>query len=224
MVSAHVLAMYVPSFFTGHLITRFGVLTIIAAGAGALVGGVAAIRVKMTSMPEMVGLFNGFGGGASVLVAGSALIATFNAVGAGAAAGDMQMKVATVLSGIIGSVTFFGSYVAFGKLAEFLCVKWKLYTWQKIIKYGFSLLVAAGGVWYAVAAGEGVLSVALAASAVTIGGILLLKKDRFPGMDVMKFASAAVAAALLVLRVGEEAEHLFKFQLFIGLSLLELID
>ncbi len=37
----------------------------------------------MTAMPEMVGLFNGFGGGASVLVAGAALVATVNAVGAG---------------------------------------------------------------------------------------------------------------------------------------------
>ena len=57
----------------------------------------------------------------------------------------MQMKVATVASAIIGSVTFFGSYVAFGKLAEFLAVKWKLHTWQKMIKYGFSLAVVVGG-------------------------------------------------------------------------------
>ena len=120
---------------------------ILGIGIGSLIGAVAATRVKMTSMPELVGLFNGFGGGASVLVAGSALIATFNAIGSGADAGDMQMKVATVLSGLIGSVTFFGSYVAFGKLAEFLCVKWKLYTWQKIIKYGTSLVVAAGVIW-----------------------------------------------------------------------------
>ena len=117
---------------------------IIAAGAGALVGGIAAIRVKMTSMPEMVALFNGFGGGASVLVAGSAMVAAVFAMAAGtiSAAGDLnlQMKIATVLSGIIGSVTFFGSYVAFGKLAEFLAVKWKLHTWQKIIKYGLTAL------------------------------------------------------------------------------------
>ena len=52
-------------------------------------------------------------------------------------------------SGIIGSVTFFGSYVAFGKLAEFLAVKWKLYTWQKLIKYGFSGMVAAAAMGYA---------------------------------------------------------------------------
>ena len=48
---------------------------ILGIGIGSLIGAVAALRVKMTSMPELVGLFNGFGGGASVLVAGSALIA-----------------------------------------------------------------------------------------------------------------------------------------------------
>jgi NAD(P) transhydrogenase subunit beta len=174
---------------------------ILGIGIGSLIGAVAALRVKMTAMPEMVGLFNGFGGGASVLVAGSALIATFNAVSAGAVGGDMQMKVATVLSGIIGSVTFFGSYVAFGKLAEFLCVKWKLYTWQKIIKYGFSLVVAVAGIWYAQTLGFSPLSIVFAVSMVIISGLLLLKKDRFPGMDLLKGLSALAAVALGVLLV-----------------------
>ena len=66
----------------------------------------------------------------------------------------MQMKVATVASALIGSVTFFGSYVAFGKLAEFLAVKWKLHAWQKVIKYGFSTdRHRRCGVWYAGGAG-----------------------------------------------------------------------
>ncbi len=174
---------------------------ILGIGIGSLIGAVAALRVKMTSMPEMVGLFNGFGGGASVLVAGSALIATFNAVNAGSADGTMQMKVATVLSGIIGSVTFFGSYVAFGKLAEFLCVKWKLHTWQKIIKYGFSLAVAGGGIWYGLTMGINALSIAFMVSAVLIGGLLLPKKGRFPGMDLLKGLAATASVALGVMLV-----------------------
>jgi NAD(P) transhydrogenase subunit beta len=181
---------------------------------GAVIGAVAAIRVKMTAMPEMVGLFNGFGGGASVLVAGSALIAALTAVVGGAAAGggevDLQMKIATVLSAIIGSVTFFGSYVAFGKLAEFLAVKWKLYTWQKIIKFGFSLLVAASGAWYGVSRGfldasatdqDKILAALLVLSALAIGGILLRKKDRFPGMNALKWSMAAASLVLGVLVV-----------------------
>jgi NAD(P) transhydrogenase subunit beta len=174
---------------------------ILGIGIGSLIGAVAATRVKMTSMPELVGLFNGFGGGASVLVAGSALIATFNAVGAGATAGDMQMKVATVLSGLIGSVTFFGSYVAFGKLAEFLCVKWKLHTWQKIIKYGSSLVVAAGGIWYGVSLDFSPLSIVFMVSMLMIAAMLLMKKDRFPGMNLLKSLSAVAAVAIGVMLV-----------------------
>jgi len=174
---------------------------ILGIGIGSLIGAIAALRVKMTSMPELVGLFNGFGGGASVLVAGSALIATFNAVGSGAAAGDMQMKVATVLSGLIGSVTFFGSYVAFGKLAEFLCVKWKLYTWQKIIKFGTSLAVAASGIWYGLSTGFSPLSVVFVVSMLMIAAMLLMKKDRFPGMNLLKTLAAVLAVAIGVMLV-----------------------
>ena len=190
---------------------------ILGIGIGSLIGAVAALRVKMTSMPELVGLFNGFGGGASVLVAGSALIATFNAVGAGASAGDMQMKVATVLSGLIGSVTFFGSYVAFGKLAEFLCVKWKLYTWQKIVKYGFSLGVAGGGIWYGLSMGINPLSIIFMVSALLIGGLLLPKKDRFPGMDLLKGLSAIAAVVIGIMLVLDPANTAL-FWVLVGVS------
>ena len=81
---------------------------------GALIGAVAALRVQMTAMPEMVALFNGFGGIASVLVAGAVLTAT---LGRGLAPG-VQMTVATAASGLIGGVTFSGSIVAFLKLSE----------------------------------------------------------------------------------------------------------
>jgi NAD(P) transhydrogenase subunit beta len=190
---------------------------ILGIGIGSLIGAVAAIRVKMTSMPELVGLFNGFGGGASVLVAGSALIATFNAVGAGATAGDMQMKVATVLSGLIGSVTFFGSYVAFGKLAEFLCVKWKLYTWQKIIKYGSSLVVAGGGIWYGLSLGFSPLSIVFMVSMLMIATMLLMKKDRFPGMNLLKGLSAIAAVAIGVMLVLDPSNTVL-FWVLVGVA------
>jgi len=174
---------------------------ILGIGIGSLIGAVAATRVKMTSMPELVGLFNGFGGGASVLVAGSALIATYTAVKSGADPGDMQMKVATVLSGLVGSVTFFGSYVAFGKLAEFLCVKWKLHTWQKIIKYGSSLVVAGGGIWYGYSLDFSPLSIVFLVSMLMIAAMLVMKKDRFPGMNLLKSLSAVAAVATGVMLV-----------------------
>jgi len=175
---------------------------LIGVAIGTVIGVIAAVRVKMTAMPEMVGLFNGFGGGASVLVAGSALVAVLTAA---TAETGLSMRIATVASGIIGSVTFFGSYVAFGKLAEFLCVKWKLYTWQRIVKYGFSLTVAAAGVWYAAATGLGPLPIVFLICAIAISGLLLLKKDRFPGMTAAKTVTALAAVgcgAMVVLQPG----------------------
>lgn len=81
---------------------------------GAAIGALMATRVQMTDMPQMVALLNGFGGIASVLVAGAALFEALD--GVGGIVPDLQFTVATSLSGLIGAVTFFGSLVAFGKL------------------------------------------------------------------------------------------------------------
>jgi len=77
---------------------------------GSLIGSVMALRVKMTAMPEMVALFNGFGGGASALVASSLVFA------AGFELTTVDNTVTTYLSILIGGVTLTGSLVAFGKL------------------------------------------------------------------------------------------------------------
>ena len=87
---------------------------LIGVGIGALIGAVAALRVQMTSMPEMVALFNGFGGIASVLVAGTAFM---SAVTKGVQPG-LQMAIATAVSGLIGGITFSGSMIAYLKLKE----------------------------------------------------------------------------------------------------------
>lgn len=76
---------------------------------GGTIGAVLAIRVQMTSMPELVAAFNGFGGGASALVAAAAIVAT----GADFAT---ETATTTALSLIIGTVTLTGSFVAYGKL------------------------------------------------------------------------------------------------------------
>lgn len=78
---------------------------------GAAVGIALAVRVQMTSMPQLVALFNGFGGLASVLVAGASL---FEAVGRDV--DDLQLTLAAAVTAVIGAVTFTGSAVAFGKL------------------------------------------------------------------------------------------------------------
>ena len=81
---------------------------------GTIAGYIIAMKIKMTGMPQLVAILNGFGGGASVLVAGAAMVET-------GVTGDtllLQTSIATAASGIIGAVTFWGSMVAFLKLQE----------------------------------------------------------------------------------------------------------
>jgi H+-translocating NAD(P) transhydrogenase subunit beta len=91
---------------------------LIAAGlaVGTAIGLVAARRVKMTAMPQMVAVFNGLGGGASVLVA----VFEYRRLAPeeGALGGDVLG--AALFSALIGAITFSGSLVAFAKLQELL--------------------------------------------------------------------------------------------------------
>ena len=79
---------------------------------GGVIGAIMAIKVEMTQMPQLVALFNGLGGAASVLVAGAEL------VGVTDAHATVDVMLAIGISGLIGTVTFWGSLVAFGKLQE----------------------------------------------------------------------------------------------------------
>jgi NAD(P) transhydrogenase subunit beta len=78
---------------------------------GSVIGFVLARKVRMTQMPQMVALLNGFGGLASVLVAGGDLLQNPSAAWDG--------LIASGLSGLVGAVTFWGSLLAYGKLEEF---------------------------------------------------------------------------------------------------------
>lgn len=80
---------------------------------GSAIGTYVAQKVEMTSMPEMVALFNGFGGAASVLVATSEYWRQAHDAGATM---ETVAGITVVISVIIGSVTLTGSLVAFGKL------------------------------------------------------------------------------------------------------------
>jgi NAD(P) transhydrogenase subunit beta len=83
---------------------------------GAAIGAVLALKIQMTAMPQMVALLNGFGGGASVLVAGAELMKS-------APQPLSDQSIAIVASGLIGAVTFWGSLVAFAKLQEIKAFK-----------------------------------------------------------------------------------------------------
>ena len=91
--------------------TQAYVLIAAALLVGSGIGATLALRIQMTAMPQMVALLNGLGGGASVLVAGAALVDA-------QAAPPVMLLAATGVSGLIGGVTFSGSLVAFDKLQE----------------------------------------------------------------------------------------------------------
>ena len=92
---------------------------------GSLIGFFAATRVKMTAMPEMVALFNGFGGIASLLVGSSEYLVGFDP--------NSALLIAIYLTVLIGGVTFSGSLIAWGKLSEIISGKPFLYKGQQIV-------------------------------------------------------------------------------------------
>ena len=82
---------------------------LIGIALGALIGSSIALKVKMTSIPEMVALFNGFGGLATFLIAWS----EFNSI-----PDNLFQHILIVVTVFIGGVTFTGSLIAYGKLSE----------------------------------------------------------------------------------------------------------
>jgi len=100
---------------------------------GAVVGSVAgllfAYRVKMTGMPQMVALLNGFGGGASALVATD----EYMRYAAGTTVPHYDIQTTIMLGLIVGGVTFSGSLIAWAKLQEVMTGKPILFAGQKVV-------------------------------------------------------------------------------------------
>ena len=114
--------------------------------AGAVVGIPTAKKVKMTAMPEMVALFNGFGGIASLLVGWSQLH-SMNVSG-GVQFLSFFGGISIFLAMLIGGITFTGSLVAFGKLAGHIPTRPILLPNQNLINGAVLLLVLVGAVFF----------------------------------------------------------------------------
>jgi len=138
--------------------------------AGMVVGGgigaYIARTVKMTAMPQMVALLNGFGGGASMLVALSQFIIT------PAKERPVEWLVALMLSALIGSVTLTGSVVAWAKLEGFAEQAMKLPK-QGLIRAALGLAVVALSVLF-VWQGSGWILVLLVLVALALGILLVI--------------------------------------------------
>ena len=112
---------------------------LVAAAVGALIGAVAAQKVAMTAMPEMVALFNGSGGVASLLVGWAALYNTGNTT---------FTYITILLSVLIGGVTFSGSIIAWGKLSEVMTSRALVFGAQRAVNALILIALIACGVLF----------------------------------------------------------------------------
>jgi len=103
---------------------------------GSVIGAIAALKVEMTAMPQMVGIFNGLGGGASALVA----IAEFWRLLSAGEPITLTASIVIILGVLIGGVTLTGSLIAFAKLQGLVTGKPIQFPFQQ--PFNFALLAA----------------------------------------------------------------------------------
>jgi len=173
---------------------------IIATGllVGTLIGVLLARTVKMTDMPQLVGVFNGFGGGASALVAAGELIGAGGGVGAGA--GTAITGAAGIL---VGCVTLSGSFIAFGKLQGFVPGRPLTYPLQRTLNLALFLGLA-GVSWYILSATDYLTALGVLAALALLLGVLLVLPIGGADMPVVvsllnSYSGLAAAAAGFVL-------------------------
>ena len=106
---------------------------------GTVIGFLFALKVEMTQMPQMVAIFNGFGGAASALVAAAEFLKL----------GDLtSFTVSTiVVSVFIGTLTFTGSFIAFGKLQGFVSGQPIIFPGQQLLNGFFAIALIIIGVY-----------------------------------------------------------------------------
>ncbi|HEV8025631.1 MAG TPA: NAD(P)(+) transhydrogenase (Re/Si-specific) subunit beta [Candidatus Nanopelagicales bacterium] len=135
-------------FFSGIKLANL-VLILVFLAVGSVLGLVAARRVKMTAMPQLVALFNGVGGGAAALIA----VVEYLVVDSD----DLLFLIFTVATVIIGSVAFSGSIVTYLKLQELMTTRPVVIPLGKWITILVALATVVGGVWLIVAPQEWLL-------------------------------------------------------------------
>jgi NAD(P) transhydrogenase subunit beta len=134
LASIGMLLAIVVTLFDAGILGYGAIITGLAIGG--LVGVFLAKKVEMTAMPQLVAAFNGFGGGASALVALSALATEPDS--------DTRTLVTIALSVVIGAITFSGSFVAFGKLQGILGGGSVTFPGQKVVDILLALTAVGG--------------------------------------------------------------------------------
>lgn len=128
MILGVIITLVDPRIFGNPDMTRYGLIAA-AIAAGTVVGVIAARLVKMTDMPQMVAIFNGLGGAASVAVTG----AEFNRFLWAYETPPSLFTVTGGLSVLIGAVTLTGSFIAFAKLQDLMTTSPITFPGQKIV-------------------------------------------------------------------------------------------
>ncbi|HUH14994.1 MAG TPA: NAD(P)(+) transhydrogenase (Re/Si-specific) subunit beta [Gaiellaceae bacterium] len=143
---------------------------VVAMAIGAVIGVAGARSVKMTAMPQMVALFNGVGGGAVALIA----LTEFHNLAPLPKGLDGQDSVAILLSALIGSISFSGSLIAFGKLQELLSGRPIVYAGQQFVNGAVLLTALVLGGAIVAGADRDVYVIALIAAALVFGILFVL--------------------------------------------------
>jgi len=137
---------------------------------GGAIGIFAALRVKMTAMPQMVALYNGAGGGAAALIAlVEYYVQTHGAIGLYPVVG-----VSLILSAIIGAVSFAGSIVAFLKLQEVMIGRPITYPGQQFVNAIVALAIVGLGIWVFLGTSPAYAFPAMIGVALILGALFVL--------------------------------------------------
>jgi NAD(P) transhydrogenase subunit beta len=145
-------------------------LIVLGVAIGTAVGIPAARNVKMTAMPQMVALFNGVGGGAVALIAW----VEFRNTG-GYADEPLYVAIASLFGAIIGSVSFWGSNIAFGKLQEIIPGRpISLGRAQQFVNLLLFLIAVALAVAIAAGSHDEILIIGVLVAAALLGNLMVL--------------------------------------------------
>jgi NAD(P) transhydrogenase subunit beta len=164
----------IATLLTPHVLSGSGTPWLIALGLviGTAIGVPAARNVKMTAMPQMVALFNGVGGGAVAIIA---WIEYRHHFASGASLWVEKSEIPTLFAAIVGSISFWGSNIAFGKLQEILPGRPIKLPGQTIINLVLlSVCVASAVVLAAGVHSQGLFIVGILFAAALLGNMVVL--------------------------------------------------
>ncbi len=145
-------------------------MVLIGIAIGSLIGAVMAQRVEMTAMPQMVGLLNGLGGGASTLVA----MAEFWRLLGSSEAIALDSTITMILSIFIGGITLTGSLIAFAKLQELMSGAAITFPLQRMLSIGLLAAFIAGSAYLIVDPKDLVVFLSLVGISLVLGVLFVI--------------------------------------------------